>query len=354
MKKLIVGFILTCLLIALFAGCKGNDDKVKSETENALKTAEQHLNDMTDNLTNQEDSQPEPTKVIESQEDNEVLVEDDKPLVSDDFLMQIEDTFSISGRGAVATGRILSGSISAGSEIELISDDDKIMTVQAEQIEMFRKLVDSANTGDSVGILLSDLERKDLNVGDILVAKGGYSIHNSFLGTILFAEDKDEAFYKERYTSTCYFITGDTICAINFIDGTQNDDGTITAKVYMATAQPLMIGSTFEVRYMGNVLATGEVVSFDLDLDHELNSEDDESSTGIKVTLISSGANKVGVIKEIQEIYGYGLREAKEIIDNAPSVISQNVLEDEAKEIKIRLEDIGATVEITTENIELN
>src|SRR5699024_863039 len=101
--------------------------------------------------------------------------DNDKP-----FMMPIEDVFSITGRGAVATGRVERGAVSVGDEVEIIgmSEDAKKTTVTG--VEMFRKLLDYAEAGDNIGALLRGVDREDISRGQVLAKPGTITPHTKF------------------------------------------------------------------------------------------------------------------------------------------------------------------------------
>lgn len=88
-----------------------------------------------------------------------------------DFRLTVEDVFSIRGRGTVVTGRVESGSISVGAEVQQIRIDAPVRTVRVRGIEMFRKVKEQAAEGENVGLLLDDIGRDDIIKGDVLISK---------------------------------------------------------------------------------------------------------------------------------------------------------------------------------------
>ena len=103
----------------------------------------------------------------------------DKP-----FLMPVEDVFSISGRGTVGTGRIERGEVKVGEEIEIVGLREKTSKTTVTGIEMFRKLLDSGQAGDNVGVLLRGIEKKDLERGMVLAKPGTVTPHTKFKGQV--------------------------------------------------------------------------------------------------------------------------------------------------------------------------
>ena len=130
----------------------------------------------------------------------------DKP-----FLMPIEDVFSISGRGTVATGRVESGVIKTGEEVEIVGIRETKKSV-CTGVEMFRKLLDSGEAGDNVGILLRGIERTDIERGQVLCKPGSITPHTKFEAQA-YVLKKDEGGrhtpFFTKYRPQFYFRTTD-------------------------------------------------------------------------------------------------------------------------------------------------
>ena len=130
----------------------------------------------------------------------------DKP-----FLMPVEDVFSISGRGTVATGRIESGVIKTGDEVEIVGIKETKKSV-CTGVEMFRKLLDSGEAGDNVGILLRGVERDDIQRGQVLCKPGSITPHTKFEAQA-YVLKKDEGGrhtpFFTKYRPQFYFRTTD-------------------------------------------------------------------------------------------------------------------------------------------------
>ena len=109
---------------------------------------------------------------------DEFIPQPDRPK-DKDFLMPVEDVFSISGRGTVATGRVESGVLKTGDEIEIVGIRETKKSV-CTGVEMFRKLLDSGEAGDNVGVLLRGVERTDIERGQVLCKPGSVTPHTKF------------------------------------------------------------------------------------------------------------------------------------------------------------------------------
>ena len=105
--------------------------------------------------------------------------DNDKP-----FIMPVEDVFSITGRGTVATGRVERGTLKVGEEVEIVGLTDEKRTVVVTGLEMFRKTLDSAETGDNVGALLRGVQRDEIERGQVLAKPGTIHPHTKFKGQV--------------------------------------------------------------------------------------------------------------------------------------------------------------------------
>src|SRR5699024_6210867 len=133
--------------------------------------------------------------------------DNDKP-----FMMPVEDVFSITGRGTVATGRVERGSVTVGDEVEIVGmqEDKKITTVTG--VEMFRKLLDYAEAGDNIGALLRGVSREDITRGQVLAKPGSITPHTNFKAEV-YVLSKDEGGrhtpFFQNYRPQFYFRTTD-------------------------------------------------------------------------------------------------------------------------------------------------
>ena len=156
----------------------------------------------------------------------------DKP-----FLMPVEDVFSISGRGTVATGRIESGVIKTGEEVEIVGIKETKKSV-CTGVEMFRKLLDSGEAGDNVGILLRGIERTDIERGQVLCKSGSITPHTKFEAQA-YVLKKDEGGrhtpFFTKYRPQFYFRTTDVTGEVELPAGTEmvmpGDDAKFTVKL---------------------------------------------------------------------------------------------------------------------------
>ena len=142
----------------------------------------------------------------------------DKP-----FMMPVEDVFSITGRGTVATGRVERGQIKVGEEVEIIGIHDTSKTT-VTGVEMFRKLLDYAEAGDNIGALLRGVAREDVQRGQVLAAPGSITPHTKFKADV-YVLSKDEGGrhtpFFTNYRPQFYFRTTDVTGVVNLPEGTE-------------------------------------------------------------------------------------------------------------------------------------
>jgi len=182
----------------------------------------------------------------------------DKP-----YLMPVEDVFSISGRGTVVTGRIESGIVKVGEEVEIVGiRDTKKSTCTG--VEMFRKLLDSGEAGDNVGILLRGVERDDVERGQVLCKPGSITPHTEFEAQAYILK-KDEGGrhtpFFTKYRPQFYFRTTDVTGEVTLPAGTEmvmpGDDGKFTVKLITPIA--MTDGLNFAIREGGKTVGAGVV-----------------------------------------------------------------------------------------------
>jgi elongation factor Tu len=180
-----------------------------------------------------------------------------------DFLLAVEDVFSITGRGTVATGRVERGTVKVGDEVEIVGLKDTQKTV-VTGIEMFRKLLDDARAGDNVGILLRSIAKEQIERGQVIVKPGSIKPHKKFKAT-LYVLAKDEGgrhtpFFK-GYRPQFYFRTTDVTGAITLPAGVEmvmpGDRIDIDCELIVPVA--MEDGLRFAVREGGHTVGAGVV-----------------------------------------------------------------------------------------------
>ena len=182
----------------------------------------------------------------------------DKP-----FLMPIEDVFSISGRGTVVTGRIERGQVKVGEEIEIVGfkpSEKKVVT----GVEMFRKLLDSGQAGDNVGVLLRGVEKEDVERGQVLAKPGSIKPHTKFSAEI-YVLSKDEGGrhtpFFNGYRPQFYFRTTDVTGSIELPAGTEMVMPGDNVSITVALIAPIAMdeGLRFAIREGGRTVGAGVV-----------------------------------------------------------------------------------------------
>ena len=182
----------------------------------------------------------------------------DKP-----FLMPVEDVFSISGRGTVATGRIESGVIKTGEEVEIVGIKETKKSV-CTGVEMFRKLLDSGEAGDNVGVLLRGVERTDIERGQVLCKPGSVTPHTKFEAQA-YVLKKDEGGrhtpFFTKYRPQFYFRTTDVTGEVTLPAGTEmvmpGDDAKFTVTLITPIAMDEKLN--FAIREGGRTVGAGVV-----------------------------------------------------------------------------------------------
>ena len=179
------------------------------------------------------------------------------------FLMPVEDVFSISGRGTVATGRVERGIIKVGEEIEIVGIRDTTKTT-VTGVEMFRKLLDQGEAGDNVGILLRGTKRDEIERGQVLCKPGSITPHKKFEAEI-YVLGKDEGGrhtpFFNNYRPQFYFRTTDVTGAVELPSGTEMVMPGDNVKITVALINPIAMedGLRFAIREGGRTVGAGVV-----------------------------------------------------------------------------------------------
>merc|ERR1711966_123300 len=181
--------------------------------------------------------------------------------IDKDFLMSVEDTFSIAGRGTVVTGRVEQGIVNVGDDLEVIGFDEDQKTT-CTGVEMFRKLLDKGMAGDNIGALLRGLKREDVRRGQVLAKPGTVTTGTKFEAEI-YALTNDEGGrhkpFMSNYRPQFFLRTADVTGAVHLKDGAEMimpGDNT-TVDVELITTVALEAGLRFTMREGGRAVATG-------------------------------------------------------------------------------------------------
>ena len=182
----------------------------------------------------------------------------DKP-----FLMPVEDVFTINGRGIVATGRVERGQLNLNDELEIVGIKETQKTV-ATGIEMFRKLLDYAESGDNIGVLLRGINRDQIQRGQVLAKPGSVHPHTKFKGQV-YVLSKDEGGrhtpFFGNYRPQFYFRTTDITGVIELPEGTEMVMPGDTVELTVELIHPIAIekGTKFSIREGGRTVGSGNI-----------------------------------------------------------------------------------------------
>ncbi len=180
------------------------------------------------------------------------------------FLMPVEDVFSITGRGTVATGRVERGTVKMADTVEIVGLTDENKTTVITGIEMFRKLLDSAQAGDNVGLLLRGIQKTDIERGQVICKPGSINPHTKFVGQVYVLTEKEggrqKPFFK-GYRPQFYFRTTDVTGIIDLPDGVEmcRPGDNVDMKVELITPIAIEKGLRFAIREGGRTVGSGVV-----------------------------------------------------------------------------------------------
>ena len=185
----------------------------------------------------------------------------DKP-----FLMPVEDVFTITGRGTVATGRVERGTLHLNEEVEIVGVKEEIQKTTVTGIEMFRKLLDEAQAGDNIGALLRGIKRENIERGQVLVKPGSIKCHTKFTAQV-YVLTKDEGGrhtpFFNNYRPQFYFRTTDVTGVINLPEGTEMCMPGDNVEMTIELIHPIAMeqGLTFAIREGGRTVGSGRVAT---------------------------------------------------------------------------------------------
>jgi elongation factor Tu len=191
---------------------------------------------------------PEPERVV------------DKP-----FLMPVEDVFTITGRGTVATGRVEQGTVKVGESVEIVGIRPKTSTTVVTGVEMFRKLLDQGQAGDNIGVLLRGTKREDIERGQVLAKPASITPHTEFTAQV-YVLSKEEGGrhtpFFNNYRPQFYFRTTDVTGEVSLPEGTEmampGDNTEMTVKLIQPIA--MAEGLRFAIREGGRTVGAGRVI----------------------------------------------------------------------------------------------
>jgi elongation factor Tu len=204
------------------------------------------------------------TKIEELMDAVDNYIPQPKRLTEKDFLMPVEDVFSITGRGTVATGRIERGIINSGETVEILGMGAVDLTSTITGVEMFRKILDRGEAGDNVGLLLRGIDKADIKRGMVIVKPGTCTPHSHFKAEV-YVLSKEEGGrhtpFFTKYRPQFYFRTTDVTGEISLPDGIEmvmpGDNVSIDVKLINPIAMEK--GLRFAIREGGRTVGSGQV-----------------------------------------------------------------------------------------------
>jgi elongation factor Tu len=207
-------------------------------------------------------------KIVELFEAVDSYFPDPERPIDKPFLMPVEDVFSITGRGTVATGRVESGILKVQDEVELVGLTEERRKVVVTGVEMFRKLLDQAQAGDNIGALLRGIQRTEIERGQVLAKPGSIHPHTKFKGQV-YVLSKEEGGrhtpFFNNYRPQFYFRTTDVTGIVKLPEGVEMcmPGDNITMEIELITPIAMDQGLRFAIREGGRTVASGTVTELE-------------------------------------------------------------------------------------------
>ncbi len=214
----------------------------------------------------QEPNGPWGDKIMELMATVDEYIPDPQRATDQPFLMPVEDVFSITGRGTVATGRVERGVLHVSDEVEIVGIKEETRKVVVTGVEMFRKLLDEAQAGDNIGALLRGVQRTDIERGQVLAKPGTVTCHTKFTAQV-YVLTKDEGGrhtpFFNNYRPQFYFRTTDVTGVINLPEGTEMCMPGDNVEMTIELIHPIAMeqGLTFAIREGGRTVGSGRVAT---------------------------------------------------------------------------------------------
>ena len=205
-------------------------------------------------------------KIMELMNTIDEYIPDPQRATDQPFLMPIEDVFSITGRGTVATGRVERGVLHVSDEVEIVGIKEETRKVVVTGVEMFRKLLDEAQAGDNIGALLRGVQRTEIERGQVLAKPGTITCHTKFTAQV-YVLTKDEGGrhtpFFNNYRPQFYFRTTDVTGLITLPEGTEMCMPGDNVEMTIELIHPIAMeqGLTFAIREGGRTVGSGRVAS---------------------------------------------------------------------------------------------
>ena len=205
-------------------------------------------------------------KIMELMDAVDSFIPDPQRAIDQPFLMPIEDIFTITGRGTVATGRVERGVLHVNEEVEIVGIKEETTKTTVTGIEMFRKLLDEAQAGDNIGALLRGIKREDVERGQVLTAPGTVTCHTKFTAQV-YVLTKDEGGrhtpFFNNYRPQFYFRTTDVTGVCNLPEGTEMCMPGDNVEMTIELIHPIAMeqGLNFAIREGGRTVGSGAVAT---------------------------------------------------------------------------------------------
>ena len=205
-------------------------------------------------------------KIMELMDAVDSFIPDPERDTDKNFIMPVEDVFSITGRGTVATGRVEAGTLHVSDEVEIVGLKEETRKVVVTGIEMFRKLLDEAQAGDNIGALLRGVQRNEFERGQVLAKPGSIKCHTKFTAQV-YVLKKDEGGrhtpFFNNYRPQFYFRTTDVTGVCNLPEGTEMCMPGDNIEMTIELIHPIAMeqGLRFAIREGGRTVGSGAVAS---------------------------------------------------------------------------------------------
>ncbi len=202
--------------------------------------------------------------ILELMDAVDTYIEAPERAVDQPFLMPVEDVFTITGRGTVATGRVERGTVKTGDQVDIVGLKDEIGHTTVTGVEMFRKTMDSAEAGDNIGALLRGVTREDIERGQVVCKPGSINPHTKFEGQVYVLTQAEGGRHKpffDGYRPQFYFRTTDVTGVIKLPEGTEMcmPGDHITMSIELITPIAIEPGLKFAIREGGRTVGAGTV-----------------------------------------------------------------------------------------------
>ena len=205
-------------------------------------------------------------KIMELMETVDSYIPDPQRDTDKPFLMPVEDVFTITGRGTVATGRVERGTLHLNEDVEIVGIKEETKKTVVTGIEMFRKMLDEAQAGDNIGVLLRGIQRTDIERGQVLAKPGSVTCHRKFTAQV-YVLTKDEGGrhtpFFNNYRPQFYFRTTDITGVCNLPEGTEMCMPGDNVEMSIELIHPIAMeqGLTFAIREGGRTVGSGRVAT---------------------------------------------------------------------------------------------